>query len=542
MESKKIENGNSGIIAGVNKVADTVKVTLGPKGKCVAIQDGSDVPLITRDGATVAKYINLSDPIENMGAQIVKKAARDTEEGAGDGTSTTTVLIQEILKNGKKYINSGDYNLNEVKAGMEKAQRWITDYIKNESIEVKDDLEKIRKVATISANNDPEVGDFIVEGMKKVGIDGVLTAEMSTGLETSIDVLDGFRIDRGWASPHFVTSPKDGVCELTNPVILVVGEKLSTIPQIQPLLMQLSDPQTGAIRRPVLIICDDCDEVIMTMLVVNVLNRALSCCVVQGIDFGDNRKNIMADIAVAVGAKYICPENNVKIDDADISFLGEAGKVVITKDTCTIYDGAGQKDEISERLEVLKTLFKDEHTTDYEKTKLQKRISCLGNGIGVIKAGGASEVEKQNRKATIEDAILASKSAITEGVVPGGGYILYQASKIIKSKLKGLTEAEQIGVDIIASSLPVIVKTIAENSGISGEVVLEKLESSRKDYFGYNAKLGKYGNLLDMGVLDSAKALRISLENAVSAAGMCLLTEKTVTVVPEEKTNCCHCN
>lgn len=543
MESKKIKNGNASIIAGVNAVADTVKVTLGPKGKCVAIQDGFDTPQITRDGATVAKAISLPDPIENMGAQIAKQAAKDTESAAGDSTSSTVVLLQELLKNGKKYIDSGDYNINEVKNGMEKAQKWVTDYIKNNAIEVKDDLEKIRKVATISANNDPEVGNFIVEGMKKVGIDGVLTAEMSSGLETAIDVRDGFRLNRGWASPHFVTSPVDGVCELNNPVILVCGEKLSTIPQIQNILVQLSDPQTGAIRRPLLIICDDCDEVIMTMLVVNVLNRALSCCVVKGIDFGDARKNLMADTAVAVGAQYVCPENNLKLENSNIDVLGEASRVVIDKDTCTIYDGAGDKTAIADRLAVLKAKLADPDLSDYEKTKIQKRVACLGNGICLIKAGGASEVEKQNRKATIEDAILASQSAIAEGVVPGGGYMLLSAQKEITKNLKSekLTASEAIGVKILLESLPVITKTIAENSGVCGDVVLEKISSKKVPNFGYNAKTGTYGDLLNDGVLDSAKALHIALDNAVSAAAMILLTDKTVTIVKDDKCCCGEC-
>lgn len=543
MEGKIIFTGNSGIIEGVNVVADTVKVTLGPKGRCVSIADGLDTPNITRDGATVARNINFSDPVKNMGAQLVKSQARLTEAMAGDSTSSTVVLMQEIIQKGIKALNDGQvHNVNEIKKGIEKGRDFAIEFIKNNSIEIDNDLEKIRKVATISANNDAEVGNFIVEGMKKVGIDGVITAEMANGLETSLDVKDGFRIDRGWASPHFVTDAKTGICELINPTIAVIGERLSTIPQLQKLIMSLSDPTTGGITRPILFIVDDIDDNVMGMLVMNVLRGALQCCVVKGIDFGDARKNLMADISVSVGSIFVCPENNLKVEDADGSIMGEAQKVVISKDTCTIYGGAGDPNLIQERLDVLKAKIEDPGTSDYEKTKLQKRISSLGNGICIINAGGASEVEKVNRKATIEDAILASKAAIAEGIVPGGGCTYLKAKAYVEQKAKSLKGDEKIGAIILADSLPVITETIAENSGLDGHEVATNLARTRKLSAGYDAKNNVYGDLIELGVLDSAKGLRVALENAVSGANMCLLTEKVVVPEPEKKGCHCGCN
>lgn len=540
--SKEInhENGQSKMIDGVNKVVNAVKVTLGPKGRCVAIQGGFGIPEITRDGATVAKSVDLKDPIENMGAQLVKKAAQSTEEQAGDGTSGTSVLIQEMVNRGQKYLVSGSSNINEIKSGMDKAVKWVTEFIADNSIPVDGDLEKIRRVATISANNDPTVGDLIVSCMEKVGVDGVITADVSSGLETTIDVVEGLRIERGWASPHFVTAPEDGKCVMENPAILVVGEKLSNVPQ----LINILEPVVKQ-GQPLLIICDDIDEVVLTTLVMNVLQGALRCCVVKGIDYGDARKNLMEDISVVVGAKYICPEYGMKVSDATIECLGSANKVVVSKDSCVIYEGYGDKDEIKDRLEVLKKRASDPNITDYEKTKFQKRISGLAGGIGIIMAGGASEPEKINRKATIEDAILASKSAVTEGVVPGGGYIFLEASrkgrKLFIEKTE-LTKDEISGAEIVLDSLKAITWTIGENSGIQGDVLIERLgnfETGSMNY-GYNAKTGEYGDLVSMGVLDSAKVLRVSLENATSAASMCLLTTCTITDEPSED-SCNHC-
>lgn len=532
--SKNIKFSNSGIIAGIKESVDVISRTLGPKGTCVAMQSPYGSPDITRDGATVAKNLSFKDPEKEMGAQLVKAAAVKTEEQAGDGTSSTSVLLREMVTKGERYLTNGA-NLNEIKAGMDKAVSWVSDYIREHSIQVDGDLEKIRRVATISANNDPEVGDLIVKAMEKVGTSGVIVAEGSSGLDTSIEVVEGFKISRGWASPHFVTSPETGKCEMIDPVIMVVGETISSVPQILPAI-ELSMRTLGG--RPLLIIADDMDENVMTTLVMNVLQGALRCCVVKGIDYGDARKNIMEDIAVATGGTYICPEYGLKAADIKVEDLGGAGKVIISKDSCIIYGGQGDPDGIKSRLEVIRGRMEDPGTSDYEKTKFELRVSCLSGGIGIIKAGGASETEKNNRKQTIEDAILASKSAISEGVVPGGGTVLLRAMNSGRNELskKNLTPDQKAGAELVLDSLKSIARTIGENSGsISGEVLIEKILAKKNDNYGYNAKTGKFGDLLEMGILDSAKALRVSLENATSAAGMCLLTSCVLTDEEEKQ-------
>lgn len=523
------------MIAGINKTVDAVKVTLGPKGKCVAIQNGFGVPDITRDGATVAKAIDLKDSIENMGAQLVKKAATNTEEQAGDGTSTTSVLIQEIVGKGWKAQLDDSINVNEMKTGMLKASTWVTEYIRKHAVQVDGDLEKIRRVATISANNDSEIGDLIVTCLERVGMDGVLTAEMSSGLENVIDVVEGMKIDRGWSSPHFINKHDEGKAVLENPYILVVSEKLTNIPSLVDILECVVKD-----GRPLLIVCDDIDEVVQATLVMNVLQRVLSCCVVKGVDFGDNRKNVMEDIAVFVGAQYITSEYGLSMAQAEVSMLGSAQKVVVSKDSMIIYNGHGDAEDINERVDILKKKVASPDTTAYDKNKLTKRIASLSGGIGVIMAGGAGESEKRNRKDTIEDAILAAKSAIAEGVVPGGGYTLLHASLDgVNEFLNTLTGSEKIGANCVLEALKIITKTIAENSGINGEVLVKTLvENKDQKNYGYNAKTGEYGDLVDMGVLDSAKVLRVALENAVSAASMCLLTSCTISEIAEPTCNC----
>lgn len=528
--SKRIETTNSGMIAGIKKSVDVISQTLGPKGRCIAIQSPYGGPDITRDGATVAKSMSLPDPAEDMGVSLVKAAASKTEEQAGDSTTTTSILIREMVEKGEKYLKTGA-NLTEIKEGMDMAVSMVSSYISSHAIQVDGDLEKIRKVATISANNDPKIGDLIVDAMKKVGENGVIVADLSSGLETTIDVVEGFKIDRGWASPHFITSPEDGKCVMENPVILVAGEKISSVPQILPAIEASMKVLKG---RPLLIFCDDMDENVMTTLVMNVLQGALRCCVVKGIDYGDNRKNIMEDIAVATGSTFICPEYGLTSGDVTYEHLGGADKVVVSKDSCIIYSGHGEEEEIKARLDILRNRYKDASSSDYEKTKFEKRISCLSGGIGIIKAGGASETEKNNKKATIDDAILASKSAISEGVVPGGGLVFLRASKI-KISGKNITTDQKTGIQIVLDSLPIVAKTIASNSGASGDVVIEKILNKHDTGYGYNAKTGKFCNLLKDGVLDSAKALRVSLENASSAAGMCLLTSYVLTDIKEDE-------
>lgn len=524
-EGKIIKRGSETqekIIKGVVEAAETIKTTMGPSGKHCAIVTSMGVE-ISRDGSTVAKSICFKDPEKNIGATLVKNASSNTEEEAGDGTSTSAVLIEEMVLKGQKAIRTGS-NINEIKSGMLKAQKWMTDYISKNSISIDGDLEKIRKVATISANNDPEVGDLVVSCMEKVGVDGVITADMASGLDTTIDVTTGMKLNRGWASPQYITSPGDGKCIMENAYVLIVGQKLSNVNQLIPILEPIA--QSG---RPFLIICDDIDEVVNSTLVLNTLQGAIRCCVVKGIDFGDNRKNIMQDIAISVGGVYINPETGTDIMNATIEDLGVAKKIVVSRDSCIIYEGAGDKNDIRNRVDVLKHLL-ESVTSSYDKDKISKRIANLSGGIGIIKAGGASEVEKLNRKATIEDSILASKSAISEGCSLGGGYTYLKGSIAVekdKSFWKSLIGDEKEGAEIVFSSLPIILKTIAENSGLSGDIALEKVKNS-KSGIGYNAKTKEYSNLLNDGILDSSKVLRVALENSISAASMILLIECTV--------------
>lgn len=536
MTFKNIQNSKiqEKIISGVEKTVGAIKTTLGPCGKCVSIQ-GGEYPDITRDGATVAKAITLKDPIENMGAQIVKKAAQSTEEQAGDSTSSTSILIYEMVKKGQRYLNTGA-NVNEIKDGMEIAGKWVTEYIQNHAEQINGNLEKIKQVATISANNDSEVGKLISECMEKVGINGVITADMSYSLDTSIEVINGMKIERGWASPHFITEKESGECVMTNPYILVVGEKISNVAQLLPIL----EPMVKE-GRPFVIICDDMDEVVLSTLVLNTLQGACRCCVLKGIEFGENRGPVMQDIATATGATYITPEVGLSITDATTEMLGSAKKVMIGKYVSIIFEGCGDQDEINERIETIKSRLEDKNLSKYERGRWEKRLANLSGGIGVIHAGGASEVERVNRKATIEDAILASKSAIAEGVVPGGGYTYLWASEVGKKDLfkKGnkWTEDQAVGIQIVLDSLKTIVWNVCNNAGVSGDEVISKLLSSKKGQ-GFNAKTKKYAFLLNEGILDSAKAIRVSLENAISAASMILLTDCAITDEEEEGCKC----
>lgn len=534
-EEKIIKHGvntQNEIIEGVVESVNAIKTTLGPCGKCVAITDPYGIPSISRDGATVSKSISFKNPLKNAGAVLVKNAATKTEEAAGDGTSTCSILTKEMVIKGQRAINTGS-NVNEVKAGMLKAGSWVLDYIKKNAIKIDGDLEKIRKVATISANNDPEIGDLIVKCMEKIGFDGVITAEYSNGLDTSAEITKGMMYSRGWSSPQFVTSPAEGKCIMENPYIVVVGEKISSVNQIISLMESLVP--TG---RPSLFIVDDIDTNVEATLIMNCLSGAIRTCVVKGIDFGDSRKNSMMDIAVFTGGNYISPENGKDITQATLEDLGVATKVVVSRDSTIIYGGGGDENQIKDRVDILKKRLADPTSTDYDRTKFTKRIANLSGGIGVIRAGGISEVEKTNRKATIEDAILASKSAIEEGCACGGGYVYYKAcleSEKDKSFWKDLSEGEKEGAKIVFSSLPIIMKTVAENSGVNGDVVLEKVKSSKAG-IGFNARTGKYEDLISEGVLDSAKVLRSALENAISTASMILLIDCTVTEeVKEDK-------
>ena len=532
-EGKIIYTGNERVIEGVVKTANAIKTTLGPAGKAVAIY-GDLGPEVSRDGATVAKSISFKDSAMNLGAQLVRSAASLSESLSGDGTSTSSILIKELVIKGQRAAKTGS-NVNEIKSGMLKAGRWMGEYIKKKSTSVAGDLEKIRKVATISANNDPEIGDLIVSGFKEVGVNGILTAELSRGLDTTIKVTTGMKLSRGWASPNYATED-DGKCIMENPYVIVIGEKISSVNQLIPILETVSKT-----AEPFLLICDDIDESVNTMLVFNVMRGAVRCCVVKGIDYGDARKNVMADIAIATGAKYYCQETGLSVGDQGINHLenfGRAKKVVVSRDDTMIFEGQGDKDQIDARVEVLKKRLEDISISDYDKSKFESRLANLAGGIGIICVGGASEVEAKNKKQTVEDAILASKSAISEGCAPGGGYVYLHGSIEAEKDTafwKSLTGDEVEGAKIVFSSLPIILRTVVENSGVAADVVLEQITKSKKENWGFDAKNKKYVNLEEAGILDSTKVLRVALENAISTASTILLIDNVIVPEPEEK-------
>jgi len=528
---KEIKQGQSKIIEGLVKAVDTVKVTLGPAGHCVAISDDFQVST-SRDGANILKTISFDDPELNMGAELVKKASTNTENESGDSTTSCSILTKELVLGGQKAVQTGS-NVNEIKSGMLKAGKWMNEYIRTHAIKIEGDLEKIRKVATISANNDPEIGDLIVKCMEEVGEEGVITSELGKGLETSVDITKGMKLSRGWSSPHYVTNPEEGKCILSNPYIIVCGEKISSVNQIMPIIEVIDKT-----RRPFLIICDDMDENVNATLVMNTLQGAIRCCVIKGIDFGDSRKNTMADISIACGGSYICPENGTTLNNITVEDFGAAEKVIVSRDNTIIINGYGDEKEVQERIHILKKRVSSPDMTDYEKTKLESRIANLGGGIAIIRAGAATEVESRNKKETIEDAILASKSAIEEGCLPGSGYTYYIGAKEMMKDKKFLSELigdEIEGVKIVEKALPCIMKTIIENSGESSDLILNSIQKSKKENYGYNAKTKKLGNLLDNGILDSAKAVRSALNNAISTAGTILQIDCCVIEQRENK-------
>lgn len=528
---KEIKKGQEKIIEGLVKAVDTVKVTLGPAGHCVAISDDFQVST-SRDGANILKTINFNDPELNMGAELVKKASTNTETESGDSTTSCSILTKELVLGGQKAVQTGS-NVNEIKSGMLKAGKWMNEYVKSHSIKVDGDLEKIRKVATISANNDPEIGDLIVKCMEEVGKDGVITSELGKGLDTTIDITKGMKLGRGWASPHYVTSPEEGKCILSNPYVIVCGEKISSVNQILPMIGIIDRSS-----RPFIIICDDIDENVNATLVMNTLQGAIRCCVVKGIDFGDSRKNIMADIAVACGGSYICQENGISLNDITEENFGAAKKVIVSRDNTIIVEGCGEENDVQERINILKNRLRSSDMTDYEKTKLESRIANLAGGIAIILAGAATEIESRNKKETIEDAILASKSALEEGCLPGSGYTYFKgAVEMMKDKklLSGLVGDELEGVKIVEKALPCIMRTIIENSGESADLIMDTIRRSRKENFGFNAKTKKLGDLLENGILDSAKAVRSALNNAISTAGTILQIDCCV-IEDREKT------
>ena len=511
---------------GVNALADAVKITLGPKGRNVVLEKSFGAPAITKDGVTVAKEIELKDKIENLGAQMVKEVASKTNENAGDGTTTATLLAQSIYVNGLKNVTAGS-NPMDIKRGIDKAVAEVVKSLKSQTQQIGDSLEKIEQVAAVSANNDLFIGKLIAEAMSKVGKEGVITIEEAKGIETSVKVVEGMQFDHGYISPYFVTNTEKMEVEYENPWILIYDKKISAMKDFLPVLERVI--QTG---RPLLVIAEDLEGEALATLVVNRLRGTLKVVAVKAPGFGDRRKEMLEDIAILTGGTVISEEKGYKLEDADLSYLGQAARITIDKDNTTIVSGGGEKKQIEARINQIKAQIKAT-TSDYDREKLQERLAKLAGGVAVIEVGAASEVEMKERKDRFDDALHATRAAIEEGIVPGGGVAFIRAIEEIRN-LKGENEDENFGINIIIRALEEPLRQIAENAGLEGSVVVQKVRDG-KDDFGYNARTEQYENLMQTGVIDPTKVARIALENAASIAGMLLTTECIVSEIKEDK-------
>ena len=511
---------------GVDKLANAVKVTLGPKGRNVVIEKKFGAPLITKDGVTVAKEIELPDAYENLGAQMVKEVASKTGDNAGDGTTTATVLAQSIITVGMKNVAAGA-NPMDLKRGIDKAVAKVVESLSQQSQNVGDDYDKIKQVAKVSANNDETIGKLIAEAMEKVHKEGVITIEESKGTETYVDVVEGMQFDRGYLSAYFVTDAEKMAAELDNPYILIHDKKISTMKDLLPVLEQTA--QSG---RPLLIIAEDVDGEALATLVVNRLRGSLKVCAVKAPGFGDRRKEMLEDIAILTGGNVITEEKGMKLEQTTLDLLGKAEKVTVDKENTTIVGGFGTTDKIHGRVNMIKKQI-ETTTSDYDKEKLQERLAKLAGGVAVIYVGAASEVEMKEKKARVDDALNATRAAVEEGIVPGGG-VAYLRSIPVLNKLKGENDDEQTGIEIIKRAIEEPLRQIVENSGKEGAVIVQKVKEGKEDY-GYNAQVGAFQKLYETGVIDPAKVTRIALENAASIAGMMLTTEAVIVEEKEEK-------
>ena len=511
--------------AGVDALADAVKVTLGPKGRNVIIEKKFGAPQITKDGVSVAKEIELEDPFMNMGAQLVKEVASKTGDDAGDGTTTATVLAQAIVNVGLKNVTAGA-NPMDLKRGIDKAVAKVVEGIKAQAQEVGDDFSKIESVARISANNDEEIGQLIAEAMRKVKKDGVITVEEAKGTDTTVEVVEGMQFDRGYISPYFVTNTEKMECEMENPYILIYDKKISALKDMLPVLE--ASAQSG---RPLLIIAEDVDSEALATLVVNRLRGSLKVCAVKAPGFGDRRKEMLEDIAVLTGGVVISEEKGLKLDAATLDMLGRAEKVTINKDNTVIVNGLGSKDAIASRVAQIKAQI-ETTTSDYDREKLQERLAKLAGGVAVLYIGAVSEVEMKEKKDRVDDALSATRAAIAEGIVPGGGVTYIRCIEMLDS-LKGDNEDETTGIEIVKRAIEAPLRQIVANAGLEGAVILQKVREGKGD-FGYNARTGEYENFFAAGVIDPAKVTRVALENAASIAGMFLTTECVIAEKKEE--------
>jgi len=528
MPAKQIvysENSRQAILRGVNQLAEAVKVTLGPKGRNVVLEKKFGGPTITKDGVTVAKEVELKDPLENMGAQMVREVASKTSDVAGDGTTTATILAQAIFREGVKAVAAGA-NPMALKRGIEKAVAVVTDEVLKMSTKVESD-DKIAQVGTISANGDATIGHIIAEAMRKVGKDGVITVEESKTMNTELNTVEGMQFDRGYLSPYFISDPDRMEAVLEEPYILIHEKKISNMKDLLPLLEQIA--RSG---RPLLIIAEEVEGEALATLVVNKLRGTLNACAVKAPGFGDRRKAMLEDIAILTGGKSIMEETGIKLEGVRLEDLGRAKRVTVDKDNTTVIDGAGDESTISGRIKQLRAQI-EETTSDYDREKLQERLAKLAGGVAVIKVGAATETEMKEKKARVEDALHATRAAVEEGIVPGGGIALVRAA----TALKGLKADgdEQIGIDIIRRACEEPIRQISGNAGFEGAIIIEKVRSNKNANYGFNAATGEYEDLVVAGVIDPAKVTRSAMQNASSISALMLTTEAMICEIPEKK-------
>ena len=518
-------SARDGLRKGVDALANAVKVTLGPKGRNVVIEKAFGSPHVTKDGVTVAKEIELSDKVQNLGAQMVKEVASKTADIAGDGTTTATVLAQAIINHGLKNVAAGA-NPMDLKRGIDKAVTAVVSELRKISQEVGDNNEKVEQVATISANNDPSIGTLIAQAMAKVKKEGVITVEEAKGTDTYVDVVEGMQFDRGYLSPYFVTNTEKMVADIDRPYILIYDKKVSSMKEILPVLEPVA--QSG---RPLLIIAEDVDGEALATLVVNKIRGALRVAAVKAPGFGDRRKAMLEDIAILTGGTVISEERGFKLENATVEMLGTAEKVTIDKDTTTIVNGAGSADDIKARVHQIKAQI-ETTTSDYDREKLQERLAKLAGGVAVLYVGAASEVEMKEKKDRVDDALAATRAAIEEGIVPGGGVALVRARAVLEG-MKGENNDETTGIKIIARAIEEPLRQIVANAGLEGSVVVAKVKEGT-GAFGFNAKTDEYCDLYAAGIIDPTKVVRVALENAASVAALLLTTEATITELPKD--------
>ena len=516
-----------GLKRGIDALANAVKVTLGPKGRNVIISKSFGSPQVTKDGVSVAKEIELEDALENMGAQMVKEVASKTNDLAGDGTTTATVLAQAIVKEGLKNVASGA-NPMDLKRGIDKAVVKIVEHLAKQAKEVGSSSEKIKQVASISANNDETIGELIAQAFEKVGKEGVITVEEAKGTDTYVDVVEGMQFDRGYLSPYFVTDSEKMVAELDRPYILLYDKKISTMKDLLPVLEPVA--QSG---KPLLIIAEDIDGEALATLVVNKLRGTLRIAAVKAPGFGDRRKAMLEDIAILTGGTVIAEERGFTLENATIDILGTAERVSIDKDNTTIVNGAGKSEDIKARAAQIKAQIENT-TSDYDREKLQERLAKLSGGVAVLYIGAASEVEMKEKKDRVDDALHATRAAVEEGIVAGGGIALLRAKNAL-AKIKPVNADEETGIKIILKALEAPLRTIVENAGVEGSVIVSKVLESSREAFGYNAKSGQYTDMFRAGIIDPKKVTRVALENAASVAGMILTTECALVDIKDDK-------